>query len=67
MFSSVRKVKLKLLLISGVSSVCRVTGPPVNIGLFAAPAGSRGTLSTFTRTSSFPALLLQRGSRFEPF
>src|SRR6266850_1152501 len=50
--------RLKLLLISGVSSVCRVTGPPVNKGLFAGSAGIASGLSTFIRTSSFQSLVL---------
>src|SRR4029453_18445725 len=48
--------RLKLLLISGVSSVCRVTGPPVNKGLFAGSAGIASVLSTFIGTSSFQCL-----------
>ena len=50
--------RLKLLLISGVSSVCRVTGPPVNKGLFAGSAGIASGFSTFIRTSSFQYLVL---------
>jgi hypothetical protein len=49
--------RLKLLLISGVSSVCRVTGPPVNKGLFAGSAGIASGLRTFSRTSSFQTLV----------
>src|SRR5215510_5747792 len=39
--------RLKLLLISGVSSGCRVTAPPVNKGLLADSAGISLGLSTF--------------------
>src|SRR5215467_2775846 len=48
--------RLKLLLISGVSSVCRVTGPPVNRGLFAGSAGIASVLSTFIGASSFRSI-----------
>jgi hypothetical protein len=57
--------RLKLLLISGVSSVCRVTGPPVNKGLFAGSAGIASGLSTFIRASSFQSLVLQATLTFD--
>jgi hypothetical protein len=50
--------RLKLLLISGVSSVCRVTGPPVNKGVFAGSAGIASGLSTFIGASSFQCVVL---------
>src|SRR2546428_6249870 len=59
--------RLKLLLISGVSSVCRVTGPHVNKGLFAGSAGIASVLSTFIRTSSFQSLVLHAPLAFDPF
>src|SRR5262249_53895376 len=51
--------RLKLLLISGVSSGCRVTAPPVNKGLLADSAGISLGLSTFAiGASSFQCLSL---------
>src|SRR5215831_10565663 len=51
--------RLKSLLISDVSSVCRVTGPPVNRGVFTGSAGIASGLSTFIRVASFRILMFQ--------
>src|SRR5882724_2073660 len=50
--------RLKLLLTSGCSSVCRVTGPPVNKGAFTGTAGISAGLCTFMVASSLQAMVL---------
>src|SRR2546428_9663046 len=49
--------KLKSLLASGVSSVCRVTGPPVNKGAFTGWAGISEGLCTFIGAFSFQVIV----------
>src|SRR5215467_1132221 len=55
--------RLKLLLASGVSSVCRVTGPPVNSGALTGCDGIWSGFITFIRESPFGR---SRGPRLSP-